>query len=145
MTSGQAGFVRRQLSDVRQEPRHLNAMRQRPRPCICQSNVFVLPSRRAWRSFRCSSSFSSSSFDRAPSSSSRRWFNCSTDRRKLDTSSDMAGGGVLAAVQKERGWSLFGSRNRNGGSQGVAVGFGRRQRHRICAFWVLPCQGAALA
>lgn len=56
----------------------------------CRNTKYV-PSRRAWRSLLCSRIFSSFSLARASSSSSRRWFNCSTDRRKSETSSDIVG------------------------------------------------------
>lgn len=55
---------------------------------------FYVPARRAWRSFLSCNIFSSSSLDRASSSSSRFPFSCSTDRKKLVTSSDMAQGGI---------------------------------------------------
>lgn len=53
-----------------------------------------VPARRAWRSFFSCRIFSSSSRERASSSSSRLSFNNSTERKKSETSSDMAACGT---------------------------------------------------
>lgn len=123
------------------------------RPGLLHANkasMSYVPSRRACRSRLCCKIFSSSSLARAPSSSSRLWFNCSTDRKKLDTSSDIVLGPARKMTRewwdgtgKWRGFGLSDvsetdccSRGKIGFEVTVtdrrAVGLARRNTRRSC-------------